>query len=256
MQQTLLVIGAHPDDETIYCAGLIFQALARGDQVAVVTMTNGDADQKAAVVMSGRSAAELEAADYLNLANQRQRQELEALGVLGLSQGAVNFLGYPDGGLTSVEQTRGESPPYIHPLTRKASTYGETKRDYHAEVHGVSGRYVYENALADVIALVQALKPTQVFTHNTSEPHPDHQMTYRLVREALRRVGYAGQAYMFYNDTDAFASTVAMSVPLSDDQARIKHQALLAHAYQIQVAPAILKSTQIPERFVEMLLVD
>ena len=256
MRQTLLVIAAHPDDETIYCGGLILRAQARGDQVVVVTMTNGDADQEAAVIMSGRPAAELEGADYLNLATERQHQELDALGILGVSNGAVSFLGYPDGGLTSVEQTRGESPPYIQPMTGKASTYGETKLDYHTEVHGVPGQYVYENTLADVIALVQALKPTQVFTHNKSESHPDHQMTYRLVREALRRVDYTGQAYMFYNDSDAFASAAVVSLTLSDDQARIKHQALLAHAYQIQVAPSILKSTHSPERFVEILLED
>src|SRR5690349_21631527 len=42
--KTLLVVAPHPDDEALLGSGIIYSALARGDTVRVVVMTNGDTE--------------------------------------------------------------------------------------------------------------------------------------------------------------------------------------------------------------------
>ena len=41
--KTILIVAPHPDDETLCCAGVISAALASGNTVKVVVVTNGDA---------------------------------------------------------------------------------------------------------------------------------------------------------------------------------------------------------------------
>lgn len=41
MTQSILVIASHADDETIGCAGTILRHISEGDEVSMITMTNG-----------------------------------------------------------------------------------------------------------------------------------------------------------------------------------------------------------------------
>ena len=80
----LLVVAPHPDDELLMAAGVIASAKARGEQVKIVVMTNGD--------YSGPTVGLL-------------RQNETVLGLiqyLGVTEDDVIFLGYPDGGLADI----------------------------------------------------------------------------------------------------------------------------------------------------------
>ena len=41
MKQSILIIAAHPDDETIGCGGAILRHVSNGDNVNVLTLTDG-----------------------------------------------------------------------------------------------------------------------------------------------------------------------------------------------------------------------
>jgi N-acetylglucosamine malate deacetylase 1 len=71
----VLVIGAHPDDETLGAGGTMVKHLARGDQVSVLILTDG--------VTARHDKTE-----------QQQRAAVEACGILGV--GDVRFGGLPD----------------------------------------------------------------------------------------------------------------------------------------------------------------
>lgn len=257
-QESLLIVGAHPDDETIYCAGLIQQALAKGSKVSVVTLTNGDADKAAAAIMRNRPEADLVSADYIELARQRQLQEVAAMGALGLRAESVHFLGYPDGGLLQVADTPASATPYTQALTGKTSTYGPSLKDFHTASTGVAAPYNHDNALGDLHALIQKLQPTQVFTHPERDWHPDHQTAFRLVREALQQARYSGKAFTFMREQQqggqfgSGSNGATLRLTLSDREMAQKQSALREHVYQLKVAPLILTELPKTEAFAEM----
>lgn len=82
----LLVVAAHPDDETLGAAGLLATAAARGIPVDLVVATDGE-----------RSHPDSPTHTPATLALLRRRELHAAMGQLGLSAAPV-FLGLPDGG--------------------------------------------------------------------------------------------------------------------------------------------------------------
>jgi len=87
----LAAVFAHPDDDTYGLAGTLAMEGDRIDYTLIVA-TSGEAG-----VISDPSLATRD-----NLAKVREAEELEALGVLGMKDPSVDFLRYPDGGLTAV----------------------------------------------------------------------------------------------------------------------------------------------------------
>jgi LmbE family N-acetylglucosaminyl deacetylase len=79
----VLVVAAHPDDETIGCGGALARHAAAGDTVTVVVATSGEA--------TGGGGRDVAAA--------RERECRAACAALGL--GAPVFLRLPDGGLAA-----------------------------------------------------------------------------------------------------------------------------------------------------------
>ncbi|MGH9069309.1 MAG: PIG-L deacetylase family protein, partial [Acidimicrobiales bacterium] len=80
----VLVLAAHPDDESLGCAGTIAQLADLGAEVTIVFATDGDATRGSSM---GREAT----------GRLRRREAEAACQVLGV--GRPRFLGYPDGGL-------------------------------------------------------------------------------------------------------------------------------------------------------------
>jgi len=84
----LIVLAAHPDDETLGAGGLIAAATAAGVRVDVVVATDGAASHPDSPT---RSAAQL--------ASQRRREATAAIACLS-GEASVTFLGLPDGELS------------------------------------------------------------------------------------------------------------------------------------------------------------
>lgn len=84
--QRLVVVAPHPDDEVLACGGLITQQAARGSEVLLVAVTDGEA-----------SHADTGAKRRKELATQRRQERHSGLKELGLNQAAVHALHLSDG---------------------------------------------------------------------------------------------------------------------------------------------------------------
>ena len=90
MNADLLVVVAHPDDETLHCGALIAQAARRGEHVVTVTLTRGG---------KGRTLGMCTSADLPRL---REKELRSAAEVLGITHAVVHDL--PDGQLAETEE--------------------------------------------------------------------------------------------------------------------------------------------------------
>lgn len=181
----LLVVSPHPDDETLGTGGLISQALAQGDTVKVVFVTNGDAFHYGVEKFDHRLS--LRPADYLNYGQRRQQEALEALRRLGVGRPNVIFLGFPDRGVAPIWQS-----------------YWDPDRAYSSRTTGMSA-VPYQlaqkpgapyNAPALLDGLEQVMKdyrPTEIFVTDTYDSHPDHWAAGAFTLAAANRV-QAGDA--------------------------------------------------------------
>jgi LmbE family N-acetylglucosaminyl deacetylase len=87
-------IFAHPDDETFCVGGIIAKYATLGVKTDLYCATNGDAGKTAGVPVSSRQ----------ELAALRQTETRAAAEILGIE--SIEFAGYPDGALDSVDATR------------------------------------------------------------------------------------------------------------------------------------------------------
>ncbi len=81
----LLVLAPHPDDETLGCGGLIAQAVATGQEVRVLVLTDGTKSHPASAAYPAARLRRL-----------REGESREAARALGLDPAHVAFLRLPD----------------------------------------------------------------------------------------------------------------------------------------------------------------
>jgi LmbE family N-acetylglucosaminyl deacetylase len=86
-KQVLVVLAAHPDDETLGAGGLIATAAAAGWSVRVLVATDGEASHPHSPTHTPSQ-----------LAHRRRRELTQAMAMLGTSV-RVHFAGLPDGGV-------------------------------------------------------------------------------------------------------------------------------------------------------------
>ncbi len=156
----VLVIAPHPDDEALCCAGVISKAVARGQRVHVLVMTNGGSWAVAAAALTGKPVEQLVGADFDALAHARRGETLGAMKQLGVDAGEVTLLGTPD---------------------NLAELYDATSTvDTRAPIVSTLARWV------------DALRPHEVYAPNFADTHPGHLATYRFVRDALLATHWQG----------------------------------------------------------------
>jgi LmbE family N-acetylglucosaminyl deacetylase len=187
----LLVIAPHPDDESLGCGGVIQQALAAGQSVHVVLLTDGDGYPAAASALSGKPVHSLAPSDFLELARVRQNEALAAVHLLGLAPANLIFLGYPNPGLRKIYQA-GDGAPYQQPFTQKRETYGIARPDYHTEIHGKPAAYRKESIQADLTEIIKRFKPSKIYVPSEADKHADHQAAIWFVRDAVKAARYMG----------------------------------------------------------------
>ena len=88
-QRRLLLVFAHPDDESVFAGGLACRTVAEGGRVALCTATPGDHGKAGDPPVCPRE----------NLWTVRQAELMAACAELGIA--TVRVLGYPDRGLAS-----------------------------------------------------------------------------------------------------------------------------------------------------------
>ncbi len=170
-----LILAPHPDDATLMAAGVIARAVRANVGVAVAFLTNGDLTcLRDGVVREGES--------------------IRALAELGLDEQHAYFLGYPDGYVARLGHV--PLPPVERRIDGKCvlgdETYarrGHNGRDVHSTWFGGSATYTAENAVGDLSALLETLRPRNIVVTHPMDVHPDHAATYALLRRALARTG-------------------------------------------------------------------
>ena len=173
--KTILVVGPHPDDETLIAAGITRSAVNAGDVVKVVVVTNGDQDG-------------------YSLGLRRQDESVAAAAVLGLDEDNVIFLGYPDTLLRNIYNAGSETQIFTGPSGR-TSTYGFRglgRVDYHTHLTGAAGDYNRKTMRQDFEALVTNYLPDEIYTVTSYDDHPDHQAVAMFVEDALATLSQSG----------------------------------------------------------------
>lgn len=87
-EHRLLLVFAHPDDESVFAAGTACRVVAHGGRVGLVTATLGDRGKAGQPPVCAPG----------ELARVRQQELMEAARIIGVS--TLRVLGYPDRGLT------------------------------------------------------------------------------------------------------------------------------------------------------------
>lgn len=191
-----LVITPHPDDEAIGCGGVMLRAIKEGRRVGVVLLTGGDGYPTAAAAVAKKAESQLAPADFFRLAAVRRRHSVDALTGIGVRAADLISLGYPDSGLTAIYEARDETP-YRQSFTGKAETYGTVIRDYHTLTHGRPAPYTRNAVLADLVEIIQARRPQEIYVTGEADTHADHRAAFRFVRDAAKAAEYRGKLFSF-----------------------------------------------------------
>lgn len=230
----VLIVAPHPDDETIGCAGVTLQAIARGERVGIVVLTQGDGHVGLTAVVAQKPVAHLGPEDFIRAGVLRQGHTLRAAASLGIAEAEVVFLAYPDGGLGHMYRDAGNTP-YRQPLTSKQATYAGARPDYHSAQHGRPAPYMRASVLADLEAILRERRPRTVYVTHESDTHADHAAAFGFVRDALQAAQPSARLFAFVVHGTPLQRPPDLRVALTSRQIEAKHQALLMH--QAGVSP-------------------
>jgi LmbE family N-acetylglucosaminyl deacetylase len=179
VQAKILIVAPHPDDDLITSAGVIARAVARGEAVRVVYMTNGD---------------------YLGVSNGylRQGEAVSGESILGIPEDNLIFLGYPDGYLDTIFTSYVNADDQYMSPNEVTATYGNRglgSADYHFYRFGSHADYNRYNILMDLADIISSYLPDHILVTSEFDILPDHATTYQLVRLAVSSVNSGNPGY-------------------------------------------------------------
>ncbi|MCX7748790.1 MAG: PIG-L family deacetylase [Clostridia bacterium] len=209
LEETVMIVAPHPDDETLMFAGMIEHAKNAGKKVVVVIIANGDYWGSRHYDAYYRGT---------HFGHMRICESVDALRYLGLNVGLnleadkdnVIFLGYGDSipektvydksgqifstsNYNSNTKTYGltsEDPitwPSIHKNGYPAAPFVEVK-DYHSLVYGKSADYTRANLLGDIRDVITRFMPSHIYTTSHSDRLGDHAAADLFVTEAIKNI--------------------------------------------------------------------
>ncbi|MDQ6647011.1 MAG: PIG-L family deacetylase [Pseudomonadota bacterium] len=186
----VLVIAPHPDDESLGCGGLLAWAARTGHQPRVLFLTDGEKSHPGSALFPTE-----------RLAGIRRQEGVDACAALGLACQALTYLGYPDGGLSSLNAMQGEA------LTSEIRRW--------ISVSGSSA----------------------VFVTAQTDPHGDHEAAYGWTKRAVQGCTqarlFAYPVWTWIRD-DLVSANLALGRRLSTGPfGDAKRAAIAAHASQL-----------------------
>ncbi len=180
----VLVLSPHPDDETLGAGGLINEALGRGQEVWVVFMTSGDGFPWT----PGYVARWWDGGAAMRAYGLRRMEEARsATAQLGVPADHVVFLGFPDRGLTRMEN-QFLTTPYT-----SASTH--TGRVPYPGTLQPGAPYTGREVARELRRLAGQIHPRVILTTSVLDHHPDHRATAHAAVRLADEVG--AQVYFF-----------------------------------------------------------
>ncbi len=135
--EKVLVFSPHPDDESLAAGGYIYDATASDAEVKIVLVTDGDKH---------------------HIRDRRYEEFKKATGVLGVNEGNLIFLGYPDGDLN--HQNR-------------------------------------EDLTVSFQKIIDDFSPDIIIYPSSKDGHPDHAITGQMVEEILGKEKSPPIAYAY-----------------------------------------------------------
>jgi LmbE family N-acetylglucosaminyl deacetylase len=213
----LLLLAAHPDDETLAAGALLQRATAAGAGTRVVFVTDGENNPWAQRASERR--VRIGAADRIRFGATRRREARSALARLGVPEACAHFLALPDQGLTRLLTT------------------------------------ATEPACAALAPHLVAWRPTIVVAPSAADLHPDHNALAVLSRLVIPRTPADERprelAYLVHNPELRGRAVAAGAIQPTGEEAERKRAAILRHASQLHLRGAWLHSFGSgPERFV------
>jgi len=173
---SLLVIGPHEDDETLY-AGLIRAAVEAGVPVRVVTLTGGDVG--ACELYYSKPCGPNEAREFGLV---RMEETTEALEHIGLARDKVTFLGLPDGGSGAIWS------PHIKAANPFLSIYLATDHAPYENVLKPNLAFAREPVVELLKQIITEFRPAMIATTHPDERHVDHRVTSWFVLKACQEL--------------------------------------------------------------------
>jgi len=168
----ILVVVAHPDDDVLIAGGVIRRAVQDGTQVQVVYVTNGDAQGEAVGIT-------------------RQGEAVDAQSVLGLAEDNLIFLGYSDGSLAEMVTTCPNAGQQCTGNNGRTTTYGQRglgSADYHTYRFGSPAQYNGYELIGDLSDILTQYRPAHVITLSEWDAISSHTIVYDVVNQALGQV--------------------------------------------------------------------
>ncbi len=214
----LLLVAAHPDDESLACAVALQRAVRAGAAIRVIYVTDGDNNPWPQRLIEWRWR--MKAADRSRWGRIRRAEALAALRVLGVDPAAVLCLGLPDQKLTAL-------------LTSDC-------------------RFV----LKRLASMINQWRPTHLIFPSHFDRHPDHSavavMVQLILPELLSNgVTTSAWTYAVHGNSRSFFSR-AEPMQSSDQEQLMKLQAIRCHATQLKLSrKRFLGYVRRPELFID-----
>jgi len=174
--EDILVFAPHNDDEILGVGGVLQRYIESGSRVRIVVMTNGDGQVRRP------SFLPFFRADFVKLGYRRQEESLEALDYLGLGEEDVEFLGYPDRGLSYMWTNHWDWGDLYY------SKYTKTDRSPYDNSYTENAPYCGLAVIEDIKRLLSEVQPDVVYLPHPNDSHPDHWATNGLVLYGLEEL--------------------------------------------------------------------
>ena len=172
------ILGPHPDDESLGCGGLLARCGQQNVPAKIVLLTGGDGTRttQLALKINPRFGGPY---DLLSIARERQTEAKNAARELGFDEDAIEFLGYPDGGMKDIwHHEFSPRDPFVSPFTAKMRVPYENART-------PSAPFCRDAVLRDLVASLEEFRPTLVLTTPAFDSHRDHSASFFFLKRAL-----------------------------------------------------------------------
>lgn len=185
----LMVVAPHSDDEVLGAGMLIKKTIENGGKVLVILMTNGDGFKQAIEI--DYANIHPQSKDYINFGYVRQKETINALKKLGLSENDVIFLGYPDGGLSNLWIRNWDERNTFYNL------YTKTNKSPYYNSYTKSVLYDGQNVVRDLENIIKQYEPNYIIFPHPNDNHPDHWATNCFVKYALTDLNYKRNEFLY-----------------------------------------------------------
>ncbi len=173
----VMVFAPHPDDETLGAGGLLQLVRASQGTVRVVFVTCGDGYVEGARNHYGRAG--LAPKDFIEYGRMRWFETVRAMKSLGVGNGDMELLGFPDAGIHALLSTHwGAELAYVSPHTLMS-------RPPYPECRDKDIRYTGSSLSRSISDSIAEFSPHWVVLPDPLDRHPDHRAVALFVLGAL-----------------------------------------------------------------------